>query len=548
MASTILTVLLVAYLEQAFDPLLRAEGTPDDRPREQRAAVLETYRTVGGHATEKTTSSFEGKHERRWSAEGSSQKPQSTSISLTSLGKTSTKTLSVLFNKVRQLTLFHLQCNYAYKGVYQTFIDRVDILTLTSILPRQFQVVQNRTGYVLSLGYREQQTKASVNLFSLQCLAKALPVYVVEPFVQNSNLVIPLEVNNSNANMLRFRDVFDIVTWQSMASIKGLAPLAGWDRFLSEAPRPTIVVYFKYPKYESLMKQKDSGEKRTQLATDDRYTKGCSMSHELMQKIKFLSDTYSFQVVRKVCFNFEFGDALSLSQFNSHVYARLQPGEHTVVMEQWRGAYNIESGNRVTIQDACLIKTTVDPTLFTWPSYRLLCDADSYKQKYLKSDDYIALMVRTEKFKTKSVGTNISLIEKCLNKTLQVWWDLQASQNLTTTFVAMDVGTYGSRTLTSDRKYRHEYKPHLPLFERFFKEVYGPQFSIRKWESRFESVAHSHDSGYIGSLQRTLVSKASCVVFTGGGSFQKNAKYMYEKIHKKNQCVRIVNQCTGKIN
>ena len=435
--------------------------------------------------------------------------------------------------EVKKSTISRLQCNHEYKDYYFAYTNNVDISTLAvnSTI---------RTGYIISLTYREQQTKASGNLFSLQCWAKTLPVYVVEPFVEDSHLIAP--VSDDKVNTLRFRDVFDVVIWQRVTSSRRLPPLAGWDKFLQEAPRQMIVVYFKYPKYSSLKERKENGMKRTHLATDDRYTKGCSISADLAGKINYMTENHNFQVVRKACVNFEFGDELTLFQFNSHVYAHLRPKEHTVMMEQWRGASDISSGNRVTIYDACWMQTPVEPFLFTWPSHRLVCDADRYKEKYLKSDQYIALIVRTEKFKIPGVDTDVSLISNCLNRTLQVWRDLKAKTKLKLTFVSMDVGKYGSYSLT-DKKFRQEYKPYLPHFERFFKEIYGPLSSIGEWEDTFEAVASSYDSGYIGSLQKTLVAKARCVVFSGGGSFQTHAKYMYEKIHSKS-CVRIVNKCS----
>lgn len=439
---------------------------------------------------------------------------------------------------VRKSIINQLQCSHKYKDYYYAFTDSVDISTL-AISPTRHHS-SNRTGYIMSLTYREQQTKASENLFSLQCWAKTLRVYVVEPSVEDSHLIAP--VNDDRVSKLRFRDVFDVVIWQRVTSTKGLPPLAGWDKFLQDAPRQMIVVYFKYPKYSSLKEHKESGKKMTHLATDDRYTKGCTISADLAGKINYMTTSHNFQVVRNVCVNFEFGDELTLFQFNTHVYAGLRPKEHTVVMEQWRGASDISSGNRVTIYDACWMPSQTQPFLFTWPSHRLVCDADKYKEKYLKSDQYIALMVRTEKFKIPGVDTNVSLISNCLNKTLQVWKDLKAKTKLKLTFVSMDVGKYGSYTLT-DKKFLQEYQPYLPHFETFFKEIYGPLSSIGEWEDRFEAVASSYDSGYIGSLQKTLVAKARCVIFSGGGSFQKNAKYMYEKIHNK-KCIRIVNKCT----
>ena len=436
-------------------------------------------------------------------------------------------------------SLYQLQCNQQYKEDYRAYTDNIDITKL-AVPEHPFHSI-NRTGYVLSLTFREQQTRASENLYTLQCWAKTLRVYVVEPFIQDSHLIVP--VGEDMSSRLRFRDIVNVEHWQKFTTGRGLTPLAGWERFLREAPRQLIVVYFKYPKYSYLREKKENKDKITHLAFDDKYTKGCTMTPDLSEKVEYMTTTYHFKVVRKVCINFEHGDELTLFQFNSHVFGGtlIKPREHTVLLEQWRGATGIESGNRVSVYDACWSQDHVDPMTFNWPTQRLICDADKYASKYLKNNQYIALIVRTEKFKIHGVERNERRMSECLNRTLDTWRKLKRKSKLRNTYLSMDVGKYGSYSLTD--KNLKEYQTYIHLYENFIREVLGPDSSIEKWEHGFESVASSLDSGYIGSLQKILVAKARCVVFSGGGSFQKHAKFLYDGIHK-NKCVKIVQSCS----
>ena len=81
-------------------------------------------------------------------------------------------------------------------------------------------------------------------------------------------------------------------------------------------------------------------------------------------------------------------------------------------------------------------------------------------------------------------------------------------------------------------------------FEDFFSTLYGTELTVDGWEDSFENVAHTKDSGYVAQLQKVLVVQAKCVVFIGGGSFQKHAQSLYMQAHRTKSCVRIIRECT----
>ena len=411
----------------------------------------------------------------------------------------------------------------------------------------KYRPTKNRTGYVLALAFREQQTKASVNIFSLQCWAKTLYVYIVEPYVIDSRLVFPMEPATMQSEALRFRDLFDITIWQRVTAQHGFAPLAGWESFLADAPRELIVVRFKYVRQSIIESYKEKGQKAYHLAMNNEYKYGCTKTAEFSAKLDHLVSMHNFKVVREVCFNFENGDELTLSQFNRHIYRETAPRHATVLMEEWRGLAVNTNGKRIVVYDACWTETQVDSGRYSWPSQHIICDAQAYKKRYLKTSGYIALMVRTEKFLTfgESKDHNFQNIGRCLNKTIRAWNRLKQKTGLKLTFLSIDVGKYGSTSLTEKHSHK-KYLPYLHLYKNFFKQVYGPSSTIESWESSFESITNIRDTGYIGSLQKTLVSQAQCIVFSGGGSFQKHAKYMHETItpSSKEPCIQVVEECS----
>ena len=184
--------------------------------------------------------------------------------------------------------------------------------------------------YVLSFSYMDQITWGARRVRSLQCWATELNrnMRVVEPFVTGSYLGIPL--NNSNSEVLRFSDIFDFDWWNTLGTEdQGFAPLVTWNEFLENAPLPTILVQIVYEKndmcLEPLMAESNCNLEEMRkywLQTAHRYNK-------------------SFQIVRKVCIDFQETDFLSADEFNEKIFGsyltfwKYKP--ITVVFSDYRG-------------------------------------------------------------------------------------------------------------------------------------------------------------------------------------------------------------------
>jgi len=98
-------------------------------------------------------------------------------------------------------------------------------------------------GVILVTKYGEQQVGAAMNMFSLQKWAKIVNASVVEPFVNNSVFGLPFV--NSQAELskqLRFRDYFNVSTWNKMSVQDNGTPLISWEHFLDHKPKKCIIL------------------------------------------------------------------------------------------------------------------------------------------------------------------------------------------------------------------------------------------------------------------------------------------------------------------
>lgn len=393
--------------------------------------------------------------------------------------------------------------------------------------------------YMLADDYWEQQSSGSRNLHLLQCWAGQLNLSVLEPFMHDSSLRTHLTslhpTNKQGQPELRFGDLFDLQAWNKDSRELGYAGLEPWEDFLTNSPKDIITVQFKYAYSDEVRANKNRLRQNPLIDLKSRYTTGCPKGWPKEQQIQFLR-SQDFRIVRDVCFNFEYGDFLTSDEFFRHIYAHYAPGDVTVVFKQWRGTGGI---GRV------LVKESLCHNAFTQehiaPSRRLISDAQLYIQKYLsdRNNNYIAIMARLEK--SKITLRRDGIVGYCLNKTISYLENLRADSGLNTTFLSIDIGKYGSNSFRNTGD-----KSDLSTeFKRFFTKLYNGSVSISSWEHGFEEISRSVDAGYIALLQKAIVTRAKCVIFVGGGSFQKHALHLYQTLHPtQERCIRIVKECT----
>lgn len=408
---------------------------------------------------------------------------------------------------------------------------------------------EEMSGFVLADDYWEQQNSGCRNLQSLQCWAATLNMKVVEPFIANS--VLHTLPTSANSAWLRYSTMFDMNGWNRDSVKLNHSELVHWEDFLTEAHRKVITVEFQYAY------SKDVQRKQRELKADptQRIQIECEphIGWPKTTQLAFLKSR-NFTIVRKVCLNFEYGKFLTLTEFKDTILGDYSPDEVIIIFKQWRGLGVV---GRILVKDSGCGNTGIQETM--WPSQRLFDDATKYAAAYLTrnlskytlptskslktrvpSNEYIAVMARLEKSKL-SFNKRPGIVPYCLEQTLKYTRKLVENSGIDSTFLSIDIGKFGSNSFknTGDSSDLHK------EFEKFFKSFYGGNVKINEWEQTFQDVAHTDDSGYVALLQKTIVVQAKCVIFVGGGAFQKHALNLYRSLHPKEEwCIHIVKECT----
>lgn len=395
-------------------------------------------------------------------------------------------------------------------------------------------------GYVVVLKVYEQQTMASGNLLQLQCWASMLNMSLVTPFMKLSNVLTPLSEARQRT-YLSFWDTFNKAHWQRHTEAHGYLPLVDWVDWVKKAPRKLIVVQFKYPVLSRVKEKKKQGIEFPHPHSGDAFSKGCEFKFISGKSLQFLKEK-GFVIVRKVCFNFLHGDGFTFTEFKEHLFGGFNPATVSVIFDMWRG---LNEPQRVLITE----KICREEHPFreqVQPSDRLIRDAQIYKEKFLGPGDYIAVITRFEmtglsRQHQLSNDTHAE-IPLCIKKTLSHLNQLRTDTGIEKTFLSIDIGKYGSSSFFK-KKYYH----HLPEMMEFVKKVHTERMAMSDIEHTLEHVSRTTDSGYIASLQQLIVTRAKCILFMGGGSFQRHALHMYQELHpqREQQCIHVVESCTS---
>ena len=411
--------------------------------------------------------------------------------------------------------------------------DNALMTTSTTSEAPQAPVHRPTRGYVLAGHYWEQQTCASMDLQNLQCWAAISGLSVVEPYTSLSTLRTPF-IALPHSEVLRFSDLFDLGSWNHQNIARRYSKLVPWEKFVEKAPRNVIMVKTVLEATETMQghlnaiaqKFATKGNTLSQFVTN--YTMDCDAQEDWRspQEVNYMARN-NFTVVRIVCINFAQSPYMNVERFNKMVFGEFPPDETVVYFRDWR-----KTGARASVQlPHCQMNYSNDRML---PSELVAAKADAYVAKYLNGSDYIAVMARLEK-SILALNLRRDALQYCLNATLSEWRKLRESSGLQTTFLAADMGSHG--TLTS---------PEIngTHFEEFVQQIYGDKMSVEEWERTFEEVAGTTDSGYIALLQKLIATRSKCVLFVGGGAFQRHTYRLYKQRNPTNHCIKVVENCT----
>ena len=403
------------------------------------------------------------------------------------------------------------------------------------------------SGYILALKIYEQQTMATGNLMKLQCFASKLNLSVVQPLMKDSLLGTPVD-SRRHTDMLQLDDVYNMEEWSKHTQSRGYAPLVGWEEFIEHAPRDVVLVQMKYPTLSHLKAIRSSGQSFPQpVSANKMYKQGCG--YKTVDKAYEILKRQKFCLLHKMCYNFFSGEEIPLQVYESDLLGGRDPSSVTVVIDEWRG---FGENQRVLIKENICTGSNAYRE-YVQSSARVVRDAERYAERYLtRGNDtgYLAVIGRyemtalTRRIHSHDVSDPYPIIPFCLKETLKEILNMKKEMmnKETATFLSMDIGKYGSNSFV-----KHGYYGHQKDLEDFVSDVYGYDMNIRDWERTFESVVETTDTGYMAKVQQAIVARAKCVLFVGGGTFQRHTLNLYQQLHPdaRHSCFRAIEKCTS---
>ena len=385
-------------------------------------------------------------------------------------------------------------------------------------------IVQNDHGYLLGLSSSDALTGGAMNVLSYQCLASKLSskLIVVEPFVVNSLYGAVLEVDDRESfdreNNIKLRDIYDIEAWNKASDRYHYNRLAPWESFIANAPRDLILV-------------------------ENQWWRDCNLS-ALIERFSGFFKTFNFRIVKTACLNFKKSGAMNAGQFKSVVYGEYSPEQVTVIIDRLPGIGGVGPWNTAVETKSCGKVKYWSLIVNNMPSSkRIKHDAEEYIKRYFGGKkDFVSLMIRFgHRLNKAAKSKKLTAVKSILQEVRQKLTVVKDRQHLNATYLAFDVGKYGSAGLFYLLRVIGPMGEILTEMRTFFDSLYNGSISYSEWEDSYVEVSGvksgSGVAGYVAILQKEIASQGRCIILVGGGSFQQSAGHLYQLNHQgKKQC------------
>jgi hypothetical protein len=370
-----------------------------------------------------------------------------------------------------------------------------------------------RRVHLIALGFSGQQA-AGVNAFSsFQCWAahSGQPFEIVEPIIKNSRLVSPFQ---AASDALKLSDFFALKHLNNASKLAGLPRVITLQQFLDIGSKDVIFIQFEEKSAEDKVIWSSGSDvdtcyvaKTSKKQLDRIIRRGYCIRKIVSMKSESLTTLKLYEV---------------LGNWN---YVSV-----TVVVSNWRGPMSPHA------ECKHVGRHSAKPQFY--PSPRLLSDASSYiRSYYAKNVPYNAVMIRIERVTilAEQFPGKYS-VKGCLTELVNVVDSMAGGRPM----VAADIGNYGSSSWDwavsdYDRQATGMVETKVAM-----QSLLRGQLSFEEWEQAFVQAAGGvTDRGYIAALQRTIASRAKCLVLMGGGNFQYLALLEYLRVREK-RCVHLV--------
>lgn len=391
-------------------------------------------------------------------------------------------------------------------------------------------------GYVVAMRYSGQQGTGIQALMSLQCFLGSfnLSVYILEPVMSETSFGSFLDIMNSKSaseSLLKFSDMFDIAHFNNASKSMKFTELRSEAEFYANAPTAVILV-------ESSL----SGVRPISLVWTSQ------------EKVECYSDQHvpkNFCVVRVISVSGK-KDMLSSYQIFSKeellqiVFGPWLPQDVTLIFRQWHTPWYVSNPSLENPFKCRDIRSITTETQFH-TSQKLMKDAKRYEAQFLDSRNKLAIMFRLERMmiylntmkKQKYLDNIDDYVSKCLHDVIRITEDtFKKEGRFFRPLVTLDMGQFGSISWRNRNVLNLTQQVNSTL-----SFLFQNKWTFSEWEESFTQEASiPNNRGYIAAFQRTLASRADCLVLVGGGYFQELALNDYKRNHrdKSTWCIHII--------
>ena len=439
-----------------------------------------------------------------------------------------------LFAAITVVVVLTMSVKYTNQDQRQAIFKLLSTADSSNSVPQQKYTnkrgYDNRQGYVMALRYSGQQGAGIQALISLQCWAASfhLPVAILEPIMSGTHFFSIPQQNNS---FMRFSDLFDIEHFNQHSQSLGFVPLGTREDFIANAPTEVIFINIHNPSTSNhldvhIVDTELDGTK--ECYEDARWT---------LKKINQLGKA-NFCITRMVEAGYRY--MASVKNLQKLIFGSRSPQDVTVVFNYWTSPFYFNNINTKVDPNMCKDIGKFSNKEQFIQSPRLLSDSIRYEKQFLNSNNNVALMIRLEHM-IEFIQHNTSphakwTVDSCLQDALKI---TKKYLNSSLPMITLDVGTFGSKSW-NEKKGVEELTEKSKVF---LEKIFDGKLTFEEWETSFTKAAGDvENSGYIGALQRTLASRAKCLVLAGGGHFQTLALWDYLRNHpkKEERCIHYV--------
>ena len=391
-------------------------------------------------------------------------------------------------------------------------------------------------GYVVPVSYSGQKGAGIQAFISLQCWVSSfsLPIHLLEPVMLNTMFysILPSSQNTSDSVIsLIFTTLIEYIS-ESL----GYPIVVTRKDFFSATQREAI-----------LMMKTHNGTPASVIWAADSGPDGKRNCYQFVheaREIMRLTKEVGFCLVRIIQAPYYDVKHWSLSdkEFRNFMFGDILPEHTTLILSHWSTQWYSVNDLLENPTKCRGVGKKSNKEQFL-PSPRLISDAQYYEAHFLNTSNNVALMLCVERMiefvrehnHPASIGA-----DECLDEAIRVTRSEQGSGYPMTT---LDLGMFGSSSLP--QFLGKDMEPLTRKSKMLLTDLYDNKLTFDECEMSFtKATGGVENSGYIAALQRTLASRAKCLVLVGGGSFHDLALKDYLKNHpnKEDQCIHLV--CT----